>query len=229
MDWKSFWNQVAESSQDPNSQVARIGGHGSNQSGMLDRIVEHISEGLDLQPSDRLMDVCCGNGALTSRLAKRCDHVVGVDLSNVQIDLANASASGPNISYAVGNAATLNSWESNSFDKISLYFSFQYLDRYALGFASIESMARLLKPGGCMFIGDVPDSTLIRAYYPKRSQVWKHRIKRALGKNDMGKFWSEGEIRRICRQLGLKYERLIEPQDLPYAHYRVDYRIFKPN
>ena len=51
-------------------------------------IVEAIAAGLDLARTDVVLDLACGNGALSSRLFDRCAGLVGVDISPYLIEIA---------------------------------------------------------------------------------------------------------------------------------------------
>jgi SAM-dependent methyltransferase len=51
-------------------------------------LVDHIREQLGLEPSDVLLDIGCGNGALSARLFDDCGGYAGVDLSTYLIGVA---------------------------------------------------------------------------------------------------------------------------------------------
>jgi len=55
-------------------------------------------------PFDRILDVGCGNGALTNDLAHKVRLVVGIDLAQKNIDYAQKNYSADNITYICGNA-----------------------------------------------------------------------------------------------------------------------------
>lgn len=227
MNWKAYWDKQARSSQNPHQQVARSSPIQIIDDALLDRISDHIREQLALQPTDHLLDVCCGNGLLTQRLAKHSKEVCGVDLSDELIFAASQHAAASNIAYQQGDATRLAEVVSGPFDKINLYFSFQYLDTFQKGKQAIEGMLRLLQPGGILFIGDVPDEAYLSVFYPRWDQRLRYRLNLMIGRSMMGKFWKENELRKICLQLGAQLSRLQQPSDLPYAHYRVDYLIRK--
>ena len=95
------------------------------------------------------------------------------------------------------------------------------------GFEAIREMNQLLKPDGKIFIGDVPDYAKLGIFYSSYASRLKYHLKRGLGKSEMGKFWKETEIAKICEKLGLKYQKFSQPEDLPYSAYRVDYLLFR--
>lgn len=52
---------------------------------------------------DTVLDIGCGNGALTYDLAKKAKRVIGVDLNKENIKIAKEKYSAPNIKYIVGD------------------------------------------------------------------------------------------------------------------------------
>ncbi|MDX2250119.1 MAG: methyltransferase domain-containing protein [Bacteroidia bacterium] len=226
INWQTYWDKIARSSEDPHAQVARIQGKTPLTEKQLRRIALHIVGQLDLRPHYTLLDVCCGNGTLTRLLAEKCSTTTGVDISPEQIRRAKTHSKALSITYQVADATQLTSHVEGTFDRINLYFSFQYLDSYSKGRAAIREMAKLLKPGGKIFIGDVPDAAKLPVFYPSLIARIRYKISHLLGRHPMGKFWKEAEIQKICREVGLSCVTLAQPGDLPYAVYRVDYVIF---
>jgi ubiquinone/menaquinone biosynthesis C-methylase UbiE len=215
--WKDYWNNVA-SHKSPLMQVQR---DAISESQML-LIEEHICSLLDLHPDDTLLDVCCGNGLITRRLAKYCKQVVGVDFSKRLIASAQEYIELKNLSFIEEDATRLASSLDLKFDKILLYFSFQYLNT-TQGALVISEMKALLKPGGIILIGDIPDQKKFWVYYDsflKRAFYFKQWL---LRKPKMGKFWSLREIDQLAQQNNLKGEYLSQNTDLPHSHYRFDY------
>jgi len=87
-----FWNDPYISQQmlaahlDPNSDRA------SRRPEIIDRCVAWIVQELGLHPGDAILDLGCGPGLYTSRLAKLGLDVTGVDFSRTSIDYAIQSA-----------------------------------------------------------------------------------------------------------------------------------------
>ncbi|MEL7530864.1 MAG: class I SAM-dependent methyltransferase [Bacteroidota bacterium] len=225
MDWKAHWDQAAEA-QDPYQQVARVGGKGPLGEQTLAETAARIASVLQLKPSDHLLDVCCGNGLLTQKLLPHCGQITGVDLSAAQIKLAQKNQQ-EKLQFLVADATNLEAQLSGPFDHIALYFSFQYLETEAQASACIEQMAKLLKPGGRILLGDVPEREKLGVFYPKQLDRWKYALKLRWGKSLMGRFWSLDEIEAMAIPLGLKVQRLEQPEHFPYAHYRADFLLEK--
>ncbi|MEM7654804.1 MAG: methyltransferase domain-containing protein [Bacteroidota bacterium] len=227
MNWQRFWDQYAQQ-EDEQVQVGRVSPHTQVGEANLQEIVQYILRHLDLQPSHRLLDVCCGNGLLTQPLAAHCRQTLGVDVSEGQIQRAQALADPPRLSFVQGNATDLQSVVEPAFDRINLYFSFQYLDRFELGKVAIQEMLVLLKPGGKLLIGDVPVYQHLGRFYPTPIKRLKYHLRRMLGREQMGKFWKEKEMQAICEALGVELTVLEQPAHFLYAHYRKDFLIHKP-
>lgn len=222
MNWQEYWNRLAEAESDPQRQVARVKNQRQLGTEDTDMVIRHLTGLLDLQPTDRLLDLCCGNGLLTSQFAQNCEQVVGIDLAPAMIESARTHHSANNIQYFQGNATEADSIAEGTFDKILLQFSFQYLSREE-GKKTIQGMLRMLKPGGVIVLGDVPDLGKLPVFLPSFPARIKYWIQRWRGTDQMGKFWSEKEMKQISA--GLQVERLEQPTHLPYADYRVDYRL----
>lgn len=215
--WKNYWNKTGQK-QTALQQVQR---DDINADQML-AINKHIIQLLDLKPEDTLLDVCCGNGLLSWSLSKSCKSVVGVDFSSSLIASARAMHSNTNLFFIEEDATKLSEAIDEKFDKILLYFSFQYFDRVK-GLKVLQEMKKLLKPGGQILIGDVPDKKKFWTYYntvPKRFFYFKQWLFR---QPKMGKFWSEKEMQLLAEQNQLKGLFIEQDKKLPHAHYRFDF------
>ncbi len=158
----------------PLEMVGRKGRHN------IDWLAGYIADLLQLQPSDMLLDLCCGNGIITSRLARRAKAVVAVDFSHVLLNQAKQISSVPNLTYLQGDARQLKLvLDGQLFDKAVNVFSFQYFDEEA-GLDVLQGVASVLKPDGVLAIVDVPDSArklrhqakaAIRALLPERARA----------------------------------------------------------
>jgi SAM-dependent methyltransferase len=58
----------------------------------------------NLTASDRVLDIGCGNGALTLDVASKVKEVVGIDIESKNIDQAKSKHSRYNLKYVVGDA-----------------------------------------------------------------------------------------------------------------------------
>ena len=214
---------VPRSASDPLSTVGRHPGQD------LDRIAEVIANAVELAPTDSLLDLCCGSGLLTGRLAARCRQVIGVDHSVINIRIARQQSYRPSCSFKVCDAMCVaDVLEGQKFDVVLCYFALQY---FHLEHARvlIRNARDLLRQGGVIFLGDIPDIDRRWAYYHGVQGRIKYRIKRMMrwafrlpGQDSIGWWWRPDDLSSIAREIGLNCLVLQQPLDLPHAHYRFD-------
>ena len=107
-------------------------------------------------PADaRVLEVGCGPGHLSIKLAERGLEVTGVDLDPAMIERAVANATGAgndrHPSFFVGDAAALP-FPDASYDVVVSTFSVHHWDDPAAG---LREIGRVLRPGGRALIWDL--------------------------------------------------------------------------
>lgn len=120
-----------------------------------------------------VLDLCCGTGDLTVRLAKESHHktkIVGYDFSHEMLVLAKRKAASKNmeeIDFIEGDAANMP-FENNSFDAIGITFGFRNLTyENPNEKRHLEEIKRILKKGGKLVIleSGYPENAFIRFFY----------------------------------------------------------------
>ncbi len=222
MNWKHFWNQKAL---EPEAalQVARVSKGKPLDHEWMQKIALSIKNQIQLKPLDSLLDVCCGNGLLLASLKPFCSEACGVDFSEGLIKNAQLNYSNLGIGFICGEAQNFKL--PRKFDKVILYFSFQYFETYELGKKVIANLIKHAAPGAIILIGDIPDRSRWFHYY-NSTHKWFSFIKQELGsQNNMGKFWTAKELMKICDELAVKGEKIEQENWQPFSHYRFDFLI----
>ncbi len=114
-------------------------------------ITEPVLPLMDLKPNDRVLDLGCGSGWLSRRIARRVPEgrVVGVDIAKEMLHRACAASSGyANLTFNEGTADRIPC-DDRSFDKIISVESAYYWPDPA---ASVREMFRVLDAGGSAWI-----------------------------------------------------------------------------
>jgi arsenite methyltransferase len=118
------------------------------------QLTDRLGGMLYLNPGDRLLDVACGAGQSAIHLADRFGvRPVGIDFSLTTVERARAAASavGSSAEFVVGDAERLD-FPDGSFDAVICECSFcVFPDKVA----AASEIARVLRPGGRVGIGDV--------------------------------------------------------------------------
>jgi SAM-dependent methyltransferase len=122
-------------------------------------IVDAVTSGLGLKADDRLLDLCCGNGALTDRIFTRCEGGCGVDFSEPLIEVARRRfEDGSRSKYVLSDVVEWvgDAQNSGPYSVALCYGSFSYLSTSQaeallrnlwLNFPSVRSF----------FLGNLPD------------------------------------------------------------------------
>lgn len=109
---------------------------------------ELIARLLSLAPGMRVLDVPCGEGRISGRLARRGCEVVGVDATDRFLALAREQY--PGVSFHLGDIRSL-AYE-REFDAVVNWFtSFGYFDPDTNDLV-LEGFARALRPGGRLLL-----------------------------------------------------------------------------
>jgi ubiquinone/menaquinone biosynthesis C-methylase UbiE len=110
---------------------------------------------MDLTPGARVLDLGCGVGWATRLLAlslaggEQSGQVVGLDVSDEMIRLAQESSRAfTNIQYVVGSAQRIP-WQDNFFERVLSVESFYY---YPDQDRALDELFRVMAPGGRVFI-----------------------------------------------------------------------------
>jgi cyclopropane-fatty-acyl-phospholipid synthase len=109
--------------------------------------LDHILNKLMLQPGERLLDIGCGWGALAIRAAQRGAKVVGITLSQNQLDYAREEVARQRLASRIELRLQDYRDVDQSFDKISSVGMFEHVGLKNLRLY-FTTMRRLLNDGG---------------------------------------------------------------------------------
>ncbi|HCC56199.1 MAG TPA: class I SAM-dependent methyltransferase [Solibacterales bacterium] len=132
----------------------------------------------------RVLDVGCGDGAYPIHAARLGATVTGLDISPAMLDAArrHASAAGVSVEWREGRAEALL-FEPASFDVVIAVTVLCWVTDRA---AAVQEMARVLRPGGIVVIGELG-----------RYSLW------ALARE--AHFWTTDELRHLVQSGHLEF------------------------
>lgn len=121
---------------------------------------------LSLAPDARVLDVCCGTGALTREIARSVPEgsVTGVDFSENMLAVARKHRNPGNVSYERGDALALR-YPDGSLDAAAMGFSLRNIPDIG---ACLREIGRVLRPGGAFVnleIGKPRNPVIRRLFY----------------------------------------------------------------
>lgn len=136
--------------------------------------IDLLVKAAGLEPNDRILDLCCGQGRHAIELARRgFNHVTGVDRSRYLIRLAKkrAKARGLNVAFHEGDARRFR-LPPSSFHCVALMGnSFGYFDRVEDDLAVLAQIKRVLQSAGILAI-DIVDGEWMKTHFEPRSWEW---------------------------------------------------------
>lgn len=133
-------------------------------------IVEQIKTQLALTPNDVLLDLACGNGALSDRLIDSCAGLFGVDISDYLIQVAHEHFSKPSrVDFAACGVVQYLEEEVDParFTKVLCYGSFMYFSDDDAR-ATLALVNERFNNVETFFIGNLPDRERFKAFYSQR-------------------------------------------------------------
>ncbi len=183
----------------------------------IETIVATIQERLQLGPDDTLLDIACGNGALTGRLHPHCRASLGIDVSDYLIGIAHQYFSAPDHEFLVGDAAAAAELEPDParFTKALCYGSLSYLDDLSVA-RLLRALRRRFDRLGRVFLGNLPDPAHAAAFYDAAA-IPDLRQPRS----DIGVWRTAGEIASLAGP-GWRVTPSTMPPGFFAAHYRFD-------
>ena len=158
-----------------------------------DREYAALKRMLNLKATDNLLDIGCGDGFWTSRLAQNCGRVVGLEPDLKTLGYAQRFHNLPNITYVCGVAESLP-FSDGAFDKV---LSVSCLEHFADPWRGIAEIARVLRPGGRVALSV---DSLLPENSPQTFREW-HRQR-----HFVTHYFSQETLTKALQTAGLKYE-----------------------
>ena len=184
-------------------------------------IIEAIAAGLDLARTDVVLDLACGNGALSSRLFDRCAGLVGVDISPYLIEIAQKDFGRlPNCRFHAEDAVAYLKRErdTSAFTKALFYGAFQYFAR-ADAVVALQTLHERFQHVSKVFIGNVPDKSRVAGFHradaPDEADLNDHEAK-------FGIWYLPQELEAIGRAAGWRASVSYMPAQFYASRYRFD-------
>ena len=115
--------------------------------------LEFVASRAPLEGRD-VLDVGCGGGILAEAMARRGARVVGIDLAQAALEVAELHAldAGVPVQYRLQSAEDLARQSPDSFDVVTCMEMLEHVPEPA---QVIGALARLVRPGGHVFISTI--------------------------------------------------------------------------
>ena len=148
-----------------------------------------MAEALDLRPEDELLEVACGSGVFLAHHATHVSFVAGLDLSDLQIDLARRRLAerirAGTAEIVKGDAAELP-WEDARFSVVTCMGSMEAVPDPARVLAEMLRVLQRGRPAVLAMGSRLPEGT---ETHQALGSVW---------------YWSESDARRLVEEAGFE-------------------------
>lgn len=225
--WIDFWKRHGKESKedDPQKQILRTINQDSVSEEVWEFTVKEIEEQIEPNVEDRLLELCCGNGLISQHFSPLCKHITSVDISKDLVALID-NIQYPNIEPIVSDIRNID-FADKVFSKVIIYAGIQYLT-LSESVILLEKVFRWLKPGGYIFLGDIPNYNKKWEFYnnSERHSIFFKNLKE--GKPIVGTWYDPLFFKNLSRVIGFsKYIFLPQNIKLIYSNYRFDFKLIK--
>lgn len=190
-------------------------------------IVNAITAGLSLTHTDVVLDLACGNGALSSYLFEKCAGLVGVDISPYLIEIAQKGfARPPDYHFHAEDAVSFLARNHNPliFTKAMIYGAFQYFSREE-AVAVLRVLNERFSMVAKLFIGNLPDrrrsDRFFRKSAPTEAELNDHEAQ-------IGIWYRPDEIEAMAQATGWQASCSYMPASFVASSYRFDMTLERP-
>jgi len=173
--------------------------------------LEHAAGGL---AGKRVVDVGCGGGILSEAVAARGATVVGIDLGEKALGVAQLHQleTGSSVDYRLIAAEALAAEMPASFDVVACMELLEHVPDPA---AIVSACATLAKPGGIVAISTINRTPKAYALAVVGAEYLLQMLPR--GTHDYAKFLQPAEIARFARRAGLAHADITGLAYNPFA------------
>jgi ubiquinone/menaquinone biosynthesis C-methylase UbiE len=130
----------------------------------VDRVETDLAFGMfDIYPGMKVLDVGCGTGNFSIKLAKQGCKVIGIDISDEMLDIARTKAKEQKLDIEFYNMDVYNlEIEAGSLDGAFSMAAFEFIQRPR---AALDEMMSVVKEGGQIFVGTISGDSKWGALY----------------------------------------------------------------
>ena len=219
--WREYWgNNHDVGSSDPQVQVARTRmGHPIDQESW-NRTLDYVEGLLEVNAQDTILDACGGNGLFAARFQEICNQTVVVDV-NLEL-LKNIVMKSPKIETINLDLIAYLQNNQTKFDKVLFYAGIQYFSESET-LQILEKFKEILKPGGILFIGDIPDFHKRDSFMSSDNRYKRHFENLQRGRETIGTWFTFEWLSALSDYLGFESCTLkIQPGYQIYSDFRFD-------
>lgn len=219
--WKNFWDEYTANvnSDDLYKQVLRSKNKKPQSEESILEIIHYIQNHLKLHKELSLLDICCGNGLLTSQLLPYVKEIAGVDFCQNLINTAQKQQNP--IEYFCEDAVNFH-LPDRKFDRILMTAALQHFSEAQVVNLFVMHYNNLAQ-NGMFLITDILDIDQKWSFFQTNEQKKAHFDAVAIEKPLMGSWFKKEWLIELAYYSGFKNAKvLVQPDSFYFSHYRFD-------
>ena len=165
--WAEVYDRRAKVFDNPLDICEFYCGEGRVAEDWLVGVRDLIVSSLRLQPTDRVLEVGCGCGVIMKSLLDRAAEFTGIDPAENVLEKARTAI--PDARFVAGSGAA-QPFPDSSFDKAFSYQVFHLLGSFETARGTLLELKRVVRHGGRILIGQVPNADREAEYQEERRQ-----------------------------------------------------------
>ena len=223
--WTEFWRAHGHSAVDADEhvQVLRTFNKQPITKELWQSTLTYLDQLFQVGTDDDFLDLCCGNGLLTNHFALHSRHATAVDISPDLIASLNRCGL-QNVTTQCSDIREIE-FAEGAFSRILLYAGIQYLTEGEV-VQLFRKIFRWLRPGGLIFIGDIPDRSRIWDFYNSPERRTLYFENQVINEDVVGTWFDVSWLLNLAESTGFQgAEEIRQSPDLIYAHFRFDMKV----
>ncbi len=172
--WQMAWDETYAGSSAHADPTFNLAGWNSSYTGapipadeMRQWVDQTVARILDLKPR-RVLEIGCGTGLMVTRIAPHCEEYWATDFSPAALHNVQQICAAQNLDHVKlfqQSAENFSSFENEAFDTVILNSVVQYFPDVSYLLQVLEGVARIVKPGGTIFLGDIRNLLSLEALH----------------------------------------------------------------
>ena len=186
-------------------------------------VLQDLEASMELNSEDDVLDVAAGSGVISVPFSKKARSVTAVDISPPL--LAEIDKTG-GVETILADAREIE-FEEGRFSKIVLYFALQHFSEKETVLL-FGKMWRWLKPGGILYIGDIPDAARKFSFFNTADRQAAYFRSIRDDSPIIGYWFTRDFMEKLGSYTGFSScSSLDQPSEYINAHYRFDAKFVK--
>lgn len=219
--WADVYNERALRFSDPLEICEFYAGQQTCPPEWFSAVADVIATSLELRPQDSVLEVGCGCGVLMRHVLPRAGRFVGIDAAELPLQVARKDV--PEATFMQAFAESLP-FPNAEFDACFCYQVLHLLGDMDIVRQSCREMLRVVKPGGRVLLGQIPDAAKHDEYQAIRRQRTFQRA--PVVQHDLKWLWFQREFFEELKPQVRSLEITTHALDAdPSTHFRFNVRI----